>query len=131
MAGATVRAHLLKAKGFCATRGCPERVSGTHCQAHTKDRQSIADRHRGSARARGYTTQWDAFSLRWLARFPWCGERADGRRHPEHSRCTQAGQWTLAEVTDHIVPLSKGGTNCDEANSQSLCGRCNKAKGDR
>lgn len=131
MAGATVRAHLLKAKGFCATKGCSARVSSGHCLAHTKARQQVSDIHRGSARQRGYTTRWDTFSKAWLARFPWCGQRADGQRYALHSRCVQAQQWTLAEVTDHIVPLSQGGTNCDEANSQSLCRRCNTAKGDR
>jgi len=52
----------------------------------------------------------------------------DGRLHAEHSRCVQAGLRTLAEVTDHIVPLRDGGASV-EANSQSLCRRCNTLKG--
>ena len=31
---------------------------------------------------------------------------------------------------DHIVPLSKGGTH-SRANAQTLCGRCNRSKGNR
>lgn len=37
----------------------------------------------------------------------------------------------LAEVTDHIVPVSKGGSMWDRSNHQSLCRSCNSAKGDR
>lgn len=112
----------------CATHGCPELVKSGHCDKHRKALRKVVDTHRGSARERGYDHRWDEFSKRWLARFPWCGQRQDGRFYAEHSRCVQQGQRTLAQVTDHIVPLVQQGAHCDEDNSQSLCVRCNSAK---
>lgn len=114
--------------GFCPAKGCSVRSQGL-CPAHQQANRRAVDVHRGSARHRGYTPAWDRFSRDWLSRHPWCGERADGRLHAEHSLCVQAGQRSLAAVTDHMIPLSAGGTNCDPANSQSLCKRCNTAKG--
>lgn len=114
--------------GFCATPGCSARANG-HCPQHASVRRRMVDTHRGSARERGYTTEWDRFSRAWKAQHPWCGERADGRLHAEHSLCVQAGQRNIADVTDHIIPLSAGGAHCDETNSQSLCNRCNTVKG--
>ena len=37
---------------------------------------------------------------------------------------------TLATV-DHVMPLSKGGAEFDEANCVVACYRCNQKKGDR
>jgi len=71
------------------------------------------------------------FSLNWLQRFPWCGQRADGRLHDEHSKCARVGMRVRATVTDHIVALRDGGAHCSPANSQSLCTRCNTAKSQR
>lgn len=82
----------------------------------------------GSASARGYDSAWADYSKRWLERFPWCGQRQDGRLHPEHSRCTREGKQVRARVTDHVVSLKDGGTHMDPANSQSLCQSCNTAK---
>ena len=42
--------------------------------------------------------------------------------------CLKCGDKSSLTI-DHIVPLSKGGDNCD-ANLQCLCHRCNSAKGD-
>lgn len=86
---------------------------------------------RGTARERGYDARWDVFSLNWLQRFPWCGQRADGRLHDEHSKCARVGMRVRATVTDHIVALRDGGAHCSPANSQSLCTRCNTAKSQR
>lgn len=88
----------------------------------------VRDQRRGSAHERGYTIAWTQYSRRWLARFPWCGMRADGQLHPEHSRCAQHGQRTRATVTDHIVAMKAGGRSMDDSNHQSLCGGCNRRK---
>jgi 5-methylcytosine-specific restriction endonuclease McrA len=42
--------------------------------------------------------------------------------------CAYCGQ--PAEHLDHIVPLSRGGTN-HRSNLQALCSTCNLSKGDR
>lgn len=42
-------------------------------------------------------------------------------------KCVQC-ESVLALEIDHRIPLSKGGTD-DEANLQTLCGRCNRRKG--
>lgn len=47
--------------------------------------------------------------------------------HPLCAHCEQANRVTLAEEVDHIVPLIEGGAD-DEANLQSLCVSCHKAK---
>lgn len=44
------------------------------------------------------------------------------------NRCLRCGSQEQLSL-DHIVPLSKGGTN-DESNLQTLCRRCNSSKGD-
>lgn len=108
-------------------RACPtcgRLTTGGPCPEHARAR----DRARGSAQARGYDHEWADYSKRWLARFPWCGQRLDSRFHAEHSRCVQQGLRTKALVTDHIVSLRDGGARLDPANSQSLCNACNVAK---
>ena len=86
------------------------------------------DRARGGATARGYDATWARYSRHWLGWHPWCGERLNGRLHVEHSRCAQLGLRTRATVTDHLVALAQGGAHCSPANSQSLCGACNRRK---
>jgi 5-methylcytosine-specific restriction endonuclease McrA len=105
-----------------------------HCGRLTRNRGACArcakraDLSRGTAEARGYDAEWALVSRRWLARFPWCGQRADGRLHVEHSRCAQRGERVRARVTDHIVRLRDGGARLDPRNFQSLCVGCNAAK---
>lgn len=35
--------------------------------------------------------------------------------------CQEEGIITIARVTDHIVPMSEGGSEWDDSNHQSLC----------
>ena len=86
------------------------------------------DAQRGTAGVRGYDRAWGEMSRAWLARFPWCGQRIDGRFHQEHSRCVQRGARVRAQVTDHILRLRDGGPRLDPRNFQSLCRGCNTAK---
>jgi 5-methylcytosine-specific restriction endonuclease McrA len=99
-------------------------ASGTRCRrcAHVRDRE------RGSAEVRGYGADWSAYSRAWLRRFPYCGLRADGQFHVEHSQCAAQGVRVRATVTDHIVPIRAGGARLDPTNHQSLCARCNVTK---
>lgn len=49
----------------------------------------------------------------------------------EHPYCEMCGELnTELLVVDHIVPISKGGTN-DRSNLQILCGLCNDQKGEK
>lgn len=49
------------------------------------------------------------------------------RNEPLCRHCLAKGHITPATVPDHIVPLSKGGSD-DEANIQCLCDPCHEAK---
>ena len=77
-------------------------------------RQSVATHSntakRLSAWKRGYDKAWRANSAYVLAHELVC------------RKCGRA-----AEVTDHIIPLSKGGTN-ERSNLQALCKRCHDIK---
>jgi 5-methylcytosine-specific restriction endonuclease McrA len=83
---------------------------------------------RGSATVRGYDTTWAHYARTWLRRFPYCGQRADGCLHADHSRCVKSGARTRAQVVDHIVPIAAGGARLEPSNHQSLCRSCNAAK---
>lgn len=49
------------------------------------------------------------------------------RAEPLCRHCLAKGKTTAATVPDHIVPLSRGGTD-DDANIQCLCEACHQAK---
>lgn len=51
-------------------------------------------------------------------------------RTKQENCCAACGRDDLKLEVDHIVPITKGGTN-DPTNLQLLCGRCNKSKGNR
>jgi len=67
------------------------------------------DKSRGSARARGYDSDWRKLRDRVLALSPLC------------RMCEERGETTLATMVDHIVPLNQGGARLDETNLQPLC----------
>jgi 5-methylcytosine-specific restriction protein A len=98
------------------------------CPTCKRRRDQESDARRPSAAKRGYDTKWADFARRWLARFPWCGQRVDGVQYAEHSSCTALGRRELAACVDHIRALRAGGRHYDGANLQSLCGNCNRRK---
>jgi len=108
---------------------CGTLVRGqARCQAHARQ----VDRRRGTAKERGYDESWAKFSRIWRNRYPLCGMRADGQIHNEHRRqwCVDKGL-VPADCVDHIVPMTRGGSQYDDKNLQSLCVACNTAKGNR
>ena len=61
------------------------------------------------------------------------GQRQRARilaRDPICVLCTQAGRVAVSMEVDHIVPLSKGGSNDDE-NQMGLCQPCHRQKSAR
>jgi 5-methylcytosine-specific restriction enzyme A len=101
----------------------------TRCGRLVRDGSGRCAHHqRPSAFKRGYRTGWAEYARAWLARFPWCGQRADGRFYSDHSACTRRGQRVRARVVDHIRSLASGGALLDATNHQSLCFSCNARK---
>jgi 5-methylcytosine-specific restriction enzyme A len=90
----------------CAVPSCPEVVVGTpRCPTHT-----VPPAMRKGSRNRKVAAQMKAEQ-------PWC------------SSCGSPGTAANPLTIDHIIPLSKGGTNARE-NKCVLCYRCNRAKSD-
>jgi len=89
---------------------------------------SRGDIWRGSAQSRGYTAQWARYARDFRARFPFCGLRADGVFHGEHSLCARLGRKTFALAVDHITPIAAGGAMWDSAKHQALCAACHRRK---
>jgi 5-methylcytosine-specific restriction endonuclease McrA len=108
----------------CATPHCPELVDKGHCVVHARTK----DEHRGTAQERGYDSAWNAYSHRFRAAHPLCGERADGSMDRHHSRCVQEGKETPAQCVDHTIPMSQGGSKWDRNNHMSACFACNSWK---
>ncbi|MCX4400643.1 HNH endonuclease [Streptomyces sp. NBC_01764] len=91
---------------------------GERCEqcskAGAKRREQKRQRTRPSPWARGYNTQYAKARAAILAAQPVC------------SICNARP----ATTADHIIPLSKGGTN-DIENLRPACGRCNSSRGNR
>jgi len=79
---------------------------------------SLADEHRGSRHARGYSDLWAKYSRQFRLEHPLCAD-------PYHVH-GELGAFT--EVTDHVVPPWAGGGFWDPSNHQPLCQDCNKRK---
>ena len=99
----------------CAYPGCNALVRGkARCVAHQRDTRNYRTdaRRRGSARKRGYDTQWDKVRRRHVAQFPLCQD------------CLDEGRVNASTIdVDHIVPFQ--GLNdpkrLDPTNLRSLC----------
>lgn len=75
------------------------------------------DQRRGSARERGYTTEWDSASRQWRQDFPICAE------------CERQGRLKPSEVVDHVRP-HKGDQDWfwNQENWEATCKRCHDIK---
>jgi len=110
-----------KAKRLCGRPGCRGVVDGQRCSvcgdAGAGDRRREYDGRRGSARARGYTRQWDTARLAFLRAHPLCAE------------CARHGRVTAATVVDHVVP-HEGDDRLfwAEENWEALCRACHEVK---
>ena len=94
----------------CRETGCPALSYTPRCSLHTKERQHVYDRQRGTTKERGYAGEW--FKIR----------RDVLREEPACRRCGGP-----ASEVDHIIPKRSGGTN-ERANLQGLCGSCHSSK---
>lgn len=91
--------------------GCGAVVrDGGSCRSCSSRRKRESDSHRPTARARGYTTQWDKARAGYLARHPYC------------VMCEAEGKQVLASVVDHIIP-HRGDNELfwDSSNWAALC----------
>jgi 5-methylcytosine-specific restriction protein A len=82
----------------------------------------------GRAPAPYHARAWRRLSQSFRARFPFCGQRADGRFYRDDSQCAARGRQVLAGQVDHITPVTAGGALYAEDNLQSLCLPCHRRK---
>lgn len=84
-----------------------------HCPVHPKRQRPGYDDQRLSSSKRGYDRKWSRIRAAKLKLNPWCeGDHAYPVR---------------AQVVDHKIPLSEGGSN-ESFNLQSLCNSCHNKK---
>jgi len=110
----------------CRHPGCRGLVrGGSYCPAHKRaDAGSFSDPARGTRHERGYGSGWDATRKRVLVRD--CG-LCQGCL--QKGVVTPVGDKPYSAWCDHIIPKAEGGTD-EDANLQTLCRPCHKAKTD-
>jgi 5-methylcytosine-specific restriction enzyme A len=89
---------------------CKRPCHGRRCELHQTEVYQQDRERRGSARERGYDSQWDKARRTYLTRHPLCVQ------------CEKEGRVVVAVVVDHVVP-HKGDQRLfwDTANWQALC----------
>ncbi len=111
----------IRAKSPCRHPGC----------GHLLDKSGFCDKHRReSFRAQKQTATEDYKERnRFYQRKEWKTVRAlKLQLDPLCKACRTQGRLTAAEVVDHIVQISRGGSQLDQDNLQSLCKSCHNAK---
>ena len=104
----------------CSHPGCHKLTIERYCpecqEKYGKQEQKDYDRRRGNAAFRGYNSQWQKYSKRFLAQ-------------ENNQFCKICGR--LAECVDHIIPPKSRNDPLfwDKTNHQSLCISCNSKKG--
>lgn len=112
---------------------CSRRVDAGrgHRGARCPSCASKADLARGTARERGYNTEYEANRALILAP-KWAENPEKGPGKPEKVLKTPACFNCGSEATtaDHVLPRSLGGTN-ELSNLRPACAPCNFARGNR
>ena len=111
---------VMAAKRPCTYPGCGVLVQGaSRCEAHVaRGTGSFKDPERGTRQQRGYGAEWQRTRQRILV-------RDNGMCCP----CMREGRVQQAQQVDHIVNKAEGGSD-DDANLQSICVPCHRAKSD-
>ena len=105
----------------CSAPGCHVLLKAAgRCEVHANAKLAEvrrADKARGSANDRGYTSQWSKARKGYLAKHPLC------------VRCESSGIIQSANVVDHVQP-HKGDVSLfwNVDNWQSLCYKCHNIK---
>jgi len=100
----------------CPVPGCPNITTGGKCPQHLKAARKEYDSHRPAGWKR-FNANWRRLREMVLARDPVCKNPFQIPNHLEFST-----------VADHIVPVAKGGAECDLDNLQGLCKSCHDRK---
>ena len=97
---------------LCSAPGCRR----LNCREHQRRREY--DRERGGSTQRGYGIMHQRARTDVLIADPYC------------KICEREGRKSLAVIVDHIIPLSRGGSQ-DRSNKQGVCNSCNTKKGSK
>ena len=106
-----------KNKRPCTHPGCGNLTDSGKCEKHRKQAAQEYERGRSDEMRRFYNSrEWRRASKLHLAKEPLC------------RLCAAEGRFVEAVMTDHIIPIKRGGNPWDESNWQSLCASCHSSK---
>ena len=101
-----------KPKRPCSYPGCPKLTHGRFCEEHEKKESQRYEKYdRDPAVKKRYGRAWKRIRDRYIAQHPLC------------EQCLKQNKVTPAEEVHNILPLSRGGTHCED-NLMSLCTPC-------
>lgn len=102
----------------CRWPGCPELVEGAYCDKHRKQMNNEYNQYLRDEDSKKFynSTAWRKLARKQLIREPLC------------SICLKEGRASMAEIADHIKPITEGGERLDINNLQSLCRSCHNKK---
>lgn len=101
-----------KPKRPCSHPGCPKLTDGRYCHEHQLLENKRYEKYdRDPAVKKRYGRAWKRIRDRYIAQHPLC------------EQCLKQNKVTAAEEVHHILPLSRGGTHCED-NLMSLCTPC-------